>query len=96
MNKSLPDFVKETIIQLENFDDGNLECIQEVVRKAIDFYKLKSREEVQETDLGEIRLLHLISVIEENLLSKIIEQSILGDNDLNIEALYKGHIIRYY
>jgi hypothetical protein len=88
--------VNETISQLENFDYDNLECIKKVVRKTIDFYKLKSHEEVEKTDLGIIRVLHLHSIAEENLLSKIVEFSLNGDSDLSIEGVYKGHIIRNF
>ncbi len=96
MSKNLNDFVNETVRKLDNYDEENLETLKELVRKAIDFYNLKSREEIETTDLGTLKVLHLHSIIEENLLSKVIELAIKGDFYLSVEAVYEGHIIRYY
>lgn len=96
MNSNLQDFVKNTVDGMDNFDEKNLECIKEIVTEAIDFYKLKSYEEVEESQLGKIRFLHIHSIMEENLLSKIAEIAMGIDNGYYIEDVYEGHVIREY
>ncbi|MDG5785973.1 DUF6407 family protein [Evansella sp. AB-P1] len=93
---NLQDFVNETINEIENFDTKNEECIKEVVRKAIVFYKLHSYEEIEETDEGTICLIYLHSIIEENLLSKIVAFAIDSDVHLDVEGLYQGKVIRNF
>lgn len=68
---------------------------EKVMRKAIDFYHLKSYEEV-ETHLGSVRFLHVHSIIEENMLSKMIVVIRNGKTDLDIEDVYAGHVVREY
>jgi len=89
-------FVIETTRTIVNFDGENIEDIKKVIRNALEFYNLHSYEEFETTELGSIRFLHVHSMIEENLLSKIVEIAMNGEGDLNIEGLYKGHIIRNY
>lgn len=96
MSKNFKDFVDEKISELDGYNKDNLQSIQELIRYTIDFYHLKSYEEVEETEFKTIKVLHLHSIIEENLLSKIIEISLNGDSSLSVEAVYKGHVIRYY
>ena len=96
MNSNLQDFVKNTVGGMDNFDEKNLECIKEVVTEAIDFYKLKSYEEVEESQLGKIRFLHIHSIMEENLLSKIAEISMGINKGYYIEDVYEGRVIREY
>lgn len=95
-NINLIDFVTEAMGEISDFDYRNMECIKKVVRKAIDVYQLNSYEEMEETKLGTIRFLHIHSIIEENLLSKIVEISINSETELNIEGVYEGHVIRDY
>ena len=96
MNSNLQDFVRTTVDRMDNFDEKNLECIKEVVVEAIDFYKLKSFEEVEESQLGKIKFLHIHSIVEENLLSKIAEISMGLDQGYYIEDVYEGRVIREY
>jgi hypothetical protein len=93
MGSNLIDFVNEEKGKINNFDSRSFECIKKIIRQAIDFYNLKSYEEVEETQLGSIRFLHIHSIVEENLLSKIVDELI---KDLNIEGLYEGYVIRDY
>jgi hypothetical protein len=95
-NLNLIDFVIETIREINNFDCENKDCLKKIIRKAIDVYNLKSYEEIEENHLGVIRFLHIHSIIEENLLSKIVEASINCETELNIEGVYEGHVIRNY
>lgn len=96
MSSNLKDFVKMTVAGMDNFNEKNLECIKEVVTEAIDFYKLKSYEEVEESRLGKIKFLHINSIMEENLLSKIAEISMGIDQGYYIEDVYEGRVIREY
>ncbi|MGY0431353.1 DUF6407 family protein [Bacillus rugosus] len=96
MGANLPDFVTETIEEMSQFDHDNMECVKKVIRKAIDFYHLKSYEEVEETHLGSVRFLHVHSMMEENMLSKMIVVSRNGKTDLDIEGVYEGHVVREY
>lgn len=96
MDSNLVDFVKKAIGDISKFDSTNSECITKVVRRAIDFYRLKSFEEVEENNLGTIRFLHIHSIVEENLLSKIVEISTNNERDITIESLYDGRVIRGY
>ncbi|UHA58627.1 DUF6407 family protein [Metabacillus litoralis] len=96
MKTNLTDFVIETIKEISNFNYENVECIKRVIRKAIDVYHLKSYEEVEETQTGVIRFLHIHSMLEENILSKIVEVSRNSETTLDIEGVYEGHVIRDY
>lgn len=96
MRSNLTDFVYATIKEINNFNDEDLECIKKVIRKAINAYHLKSYEEIEETQYGMIRFLHIHSMMEENLLSKIVEVATNREIELDIESVYKGHIIREY
>ncbi|MGG0777242.1 DUF6407 family protein [Bacillus rugosus] len=96
MGVNLPDFVTKTIEEMSQFDRDNMECVKKVIRKAIDFYHLKSYEEVEETHLGSVRFLHVHSMMEENMLSKMIVVSRNGKTDLDIEGVYEGHVVREY
>lgn len=69
---------------------------EKVIRKAIDFYHLKTYEEVEETHVGSVRFLHVHSIMEENMLSKIVVVIRNGETDLDIEGVYEGHVVREY
>ncbi|MBK4205618.1 DUF6407 family protein [Bacillus spizizenii] len=96
MDSNLTDFVMKTIEEMNRFDRENIECMKKVIRKAIDFYHLKSYEEVEETHVGSVRFLHVHSMMEENMLSKIVVVTRNGNTDLDIEGVYEGHVVREY
>ncbi|PLR89367.1 DUF6407 family protein [Bacillus halotolerans] len=96
MGASITDFVTKTIEEMTLFDRENMECMKKVIRKAIHFYHLKSYEEVEETHLGSVRFLHVHSMMEENMLSKIIAVTRNGTTDLDIEGVYEGFVVREY
>ncbi|MED1121092.1 DUF6407 family protein [Bacillus atrophaeus] len=96
MGANLTDFVTKTIEEMSQFDRENMECLKKIIRKAIDFYHLKSYEEVEETHLGSVRFLHVHSIMEENMLSKMIVVSRYCKTDLDIEGVYEGHVVREY
>ncbi|MCC8353554.1 MULTISPECIES: DUF6407 family protein [Bacillus] len=96
MGVSITDFVTKTIEEMSSFDRENMECMKKVIRKAIHFYHLKSYEEVEETHLGSVRFLHVHSMMEENMLSKIVAVTRNGTTDLDIEGVYEGFVVREY
>ena len=96
MSSNLKDFVKKTVAGMDNFDEKNLECIKEVVTEAIDFYKLNSYEEIEESQSGKLKFLHIHSIMEENLLSKIAEIAMGLNEGFNIEDVYEGRVIREF
>lgn len=96
MGASITDFVTKTIEEMNSFDRENMECMKKVIRKAIHFYHLKSYEEVEETHLGSVRFLYVHSMMEENMLSKIVAVTRNGTTDLDIEGVYEGHVVREY
>ncbi|MCY8498677.1 DUF6407 family protein [Bacillus atrophaeus] len=96
MCANLTDFVTKTIEEMSQFDHENMECLKKIIRKSIDFYHLKSYEEVEETHLGSVRFLHVHSIMEENMLSKMIVASRNCKTDLDIEGVYEGHVVREY
>ncbi|MDG0767383.1 DUF6407 family protein [Bacillus halotolerans] len=96
MGASITDFVTKTIEEMTLFDRENMECMKKVIRKAIHFYHLKSYEEVEETHLGSVRFLHVHSMMEENMLSKIVAVTRNGTTDLDIEGVYEGFVVREY
>ncbi|MCR6597083.1 DUF6407 family protein [Bacillus halotolerans] len=96
MGANITDFVTKTIEEMTLFDRENRECMKKVIRKAIHFYHLKSYEEVEETHLGSVRFLHVHSMMEENMLSKIVAVTRNGTTDLDIEGVYEGHVVREY
>ncbi|TYS09400.1 hypothetical protein FZC70_09775 [Bacillus subtilis] len=96
MGTNITDFVTKTIEEMSSFDRDNRECMKKVIRNAIDFYHLKSYEEVEETHLGSVRFLHVHSMMEENMLSKMIVVLRNGKTDVDIEGVYEGHVVREY
>ncbi|MCY8473844.1 DUF6407 family protein [Bacillus halotolerans] len=96
MGANITDFVTKTIEEMTLFDRENMECMKKVIRKAIHFYHLKSYEEVEETHLGSVRFLHVHSMMEENMLSKIVAVTRNGTTDLDIEGVYEGYVVREY
>ncbi|MBV5124051.1 DUF6407 family protein [Bacillus halotolerans] len=96
MGANITDFVTKTIEEMTLFDRENMECMKKVIRKAIHFYHLKSYEEVEETHLGSVRFLHVHSMMEENMLSKIVAVTRNGTTDLDIEGVYEGFVVREY
>ncbi|MBP1944386.1 hypothetical protein J2Z26_004173 [Bacillus luteolus] len=88
--------MSETIENTKYFDSSNRECVQGLIRKAINFYKLNSYEEIEETNAGNIHTIHIASMIEENLLSKVVEHSMNSERDIDIEDIYKGKVYRHY
>jgi hypothetical protein len=96
MSANLQDFVQHTIDRMEHFDQQNVDCIKKLVKEAIYFYKLNSYQEVEETKEGTTEFLYIHSMMEENLLSKVVELSMGMDKGLDIEEIYKGCVIREY
>ncbi|MCA1031152.1 DUF6407 family protein [Bacillus timonensis] len=96
MSANLTDFVKNTIAGINNYEKDNLECNRELVRKAIEFYKMQSYEEVETTEQGTTKLLHVRSMAEENLLSKIVDIALERENECGIEEVYESRVIREY
>lgn len=94
MSKSLNNFVNEAI--RNGFKEDDVEALKDLIRKAVQYYNLKSREEAELTETGIVRVLHLASIIEENLLSKIIELSQKDNCHVSVEEVYEGKVIRYY
>ncbi|MGM0845091.1 MAG: DUF6407 family protein [Bacillota bacterium] len=95
MTTNFKDFVKNTADQMRHYDKDDPECIMKLVREAIAFYEMKSREEIEDTRLGKSRFLYIYSMAEENLLTKIVEIS-KGSSDFDIEHVYEGRVIREY
>ncbi|OZM56908.1 hypothetical protein CIB95_09055 [Lottiidibacillus patelloidae] len=96
MTINFEDFVIKTVNNISNFDNENMDCIKQVVKEAIACYKLKSYEEIEETKSGAVKILHIHSMAEENLLSKVVQSAIKGDNTYNVEAVYEGRVVREY
>ncbi|MCY7917429.1 DUF6407 family protein [Bacillus vallismortis] len=96
MASNVTDFVTKTIEEMSPFDRENMECMKKIIRKAIDYYHLRSYEEVEETHLGSIRFLHIHSMMEENMLSKMVVVTRNGKTDLVIEDVYEGYVVREY
>lgn len=96
MSTSLKDFVQNTVKAIDHFDKNNMDCIKNIVREAINFYKLNSYEEVEETNEGTRRFLYIHSIMEENLLSKVVELSVGIDRDIFLEEVYQSFVIRQY
>ncbi|MCO4852169.1 DUF6407 family protein [Bacillus vallismortis] len=96
MASNITDFVTKTIEEMSPFDRENMECIKKIIRKAIDYYHLQSYEEVEETHVGSLRFLHIYSMMEENMLSKMVVVTRNGEIDLGIEDVYEGYVVREY
>ena len=92
MPKSLEEFVNGKLTEKEEVESHHIKFIQDVIRSAIDFYNLHSYEEVEGADC----FLYIYSMAEENLLGKIIELCHDGKEELSLEEVYKGQIIRKY
>ncbi|NLP52501.1 DUF6407 family protein [Bacillus sp. RO1] len=96
MSANLKDFVQNTLKDMGHFDKKNTECMKELVREAIYFYKLNSYEEDEETNEGTMKYLYIHSMMEENLLSKVVGLSMGIDRGFDLEEVYQGCVIREY
>ncbi|MEB1809300.1 MAG: DUF6407 family protein [Bacillaceae bacterium] len=94
MKKHIDQFVRETTSRMTEFNVKNNDHLKKVIREALAYYEMKSHEEVEETEQGTIEYLYIHSMIEENLLSKVITQTINDDFDHSIEEIYQGYVIR--
>ncbi|MCT2536327.1 DUF6407 family protein [Aquibacillus koreensis] len=90
------DFVTKEITKISDFDHNKLDSIRELVRKAIEYYELDSFEEVEKTESTNRRYLHIYSMMEENVLSKIVKLALDHNGEHDIESVYEGYIIRDY
>ncbi|WP_433745799.1 DUF6407 family protein [Falsibacillus pallidus] len=93
---SITEFVRMTISEMNGFDKDHKEGIQQIIAKAIEVYQLKSYEEVEDTHEGRVRFIYIDSMMEENMLAKIIDVSTEGDPDWTIESVYDSRVIREY
>ncbi|MCY7894809.1 DUF6407 family protein [Bacillus vallismortis] len=96
MASNVTDFVTKTIEEMSPFDRENMKDMKKIIRKAIDYYHMQSYEEVEETHLGSIRFLLIHSMMEENMLSKMVVVTRNGKTDLVIEDVYEGYVVREY
>ncbi|ARK29782.1 DUF6407 family protein [Halalkalibacter krulwichiae] len=96
MTTHLQAFVVDAKRQIKGFDEQNVECIREIVRKSMAFYQMKSYEEVEETQFGRVHSLHLHSMMEENVLAKVVKLAMNQEEGLSLEELYNSHISRHY
>ncbi|OLO25244.1 hypothetical protein BTR23_25115 [Alkalihalophilus pseudofirmus] len=94
MKKNIDQFVRETISHTKHFDINNINHIKEVVRYALSYYELKSYVEIENIEIGTIEYLYLHSMAEENLLSKVVQQSLNSNKSYSIEDIYQGYVIR--
>lgn len=96
MNKNIYSFVNEVLEGASGFDSSDKGCIRGIIRKAIKFYRLKSYEEAEQTDTSIIYILHIDSMIEENVLTKVVELVVSPGTDRGIEFVYDGKVYRHY
>lgn len=87
---TLKQFVLEKIQNVEDFDAKNKNSIKEVIRLAIEDFRFKTRERVEEEGC---EVLYLASNVEENLLSKIAGFALGNEDEINIESVYEGYVI---
>ena len=69
----------------------SLNQIQDLVQSAIDYYDLKSF--IQLNIAEEKKVLHIVSMAEENILTKIVQIAI-GNEDITVEFVFEGYVIR--
>ncbi|WP_088103288.1 DUF6407 family protein [Halalkalibacter urbisdiaboli] len=86
---------KKTIVDfVNNITADNPLSITEVIKVAIDYYRLNSTEKVERTETGEVKILYIASMAEENMLTKIV--TLIAGEDADIESAYNGCIVRAY
>lgn len=91
--KSFEEFAEEEIQAIDHFDASNHYHLRDIVRKAIDYYQLKSFVQVEIIGNRRIETLHLASIVEENMLLKLAE--IAGNMDeSSLEIIYDSCIVR--
>jgi hypothetical protein len=91
--KAFSDFVQEAR-QMSGSNHRDKENIKNIIRRAIDYYGMKTVEKVEETESGRSEVLYLASVAEENMLNRITDVAFGNDGDGGIEAVYEGYIVR--
>ena len=92
--KGLAQFTEEALLHLNIFDAANMSCVKEVIKLAITYYELKSEERVELVEGRNIEVLYLHSMMEENILTKVVELTTGKKDEITIEAVYNGSIVR--
>ncbi|MCL7748622.1 DUF6407 family protein [Halalkalibacter alkaliphilus] len=92
--KSFEQFVQDMIQKIGDFDSGNHNQIKEIIRKAIDYYDLKTVERVEEVGNKRIETLYLASMAEENMLLKLARIASGNENGIGLEVIYDSSVVR--
>lgn len=93
---TLKQFVLNKIENISDFDTRTSKSIKKVIRSTIKDFKFRSVVKVKETETGGCEILYLASAVEEKLLSKIAEFAIGSEEEVSIESIYEGYVVRKY
>lgn len=85
--QSFEAFVETSITTIEDFDSERMSDIRQIIELALNYYALTS-------SIRDKNELWIESIVEETILSKITE--LATGQDLNIEAVFNGQIVRNY
>ncbi|MBP3950758.1 DUF6407 family protein [Halalkalibacter suaedae] len=80
-------FVEASITTIKDFDSTRMSDIRKIIELALNYYDLT-------TSIRDKNELWIESIVEETILSKITE--LATGQDLNIEAVFNGQIVRNY
>ncbi|WP_332629624.1 DUF6407 family protein [Halalkalibacter flavus] len=92
--KSFEQFVQDMIHTIGDFDSGNHNQIKEIIRKAIDYYDLRTVERVEEVGNKRIETLYLESMAEENMLLKLARFASGNEGEIGLEVIYDSCVVR--
>ncbi|WP_078553645.1 DUF6407 family protein [Bacillus alkalicellulosilyticus] len=93
---NIQQFVKDSIETITSYQSDNKENVKHIVKSALKTFPLKSHEQTEVVANQEVVIIYLHSIMEENILTKIVQEASENMENLDIEALYEGRVIRNY
>ncbi|ADU28816.1 DUF6407 family protein [Evansella cellulosilytica] len=91
---SINEFVINVTKDRETFNSSDMEQIKEILRLAMSYYELRSKEVNELHEGNHSSVLYLDSIMEENILLKVVEIASHSDDQLSLEQIYESKVVR--
>lgn len=88
------EFVKSAKKKVEGFDKYDIGSLREILRLAIDEFKINAKIEFDEEE--EYEYIKLFRIEDESLLDKVLELAVNDGEECSISYVFEGNILREY
>ncbi|PFJ25050.1 DUF6407 family protein [Bacillus thuringiensis] len=88
------EFVKSAKKKVEDFDEYDIGSLKEILRLAIDEFKINAKIEFDEEE--EYEYIKLFRIEDEALLDKVLELAVNDGEECSISYVFEGNILREY